>query len=215
MKNAKKPILILGAGGHAKVLIDALQQSGNTILGMTDPNALEGQNLMGMPILGDDNRILEYSPSNILLVNTLGSVRDTQARRKLFDLWKAKGYSFAQVIHPKAILAPDVLLAEGVQVLAGAIINTGTTVGQNTIINTGSIIEHDCVIGAHVHIAPGSRVAGQVHICDQTHVGIGSTIIQNLTVGEYCLIAAGAVVVTSCKAGAIMMGVPARQVVKT
>jgi sugar O-acyltransferase (sialic acid O-acetyltransferase NeuD family) len=210
-----KPVLILGAGGHAKVLIDALQQGGSTILGITDPDSrLWGKNLMDAPILGDDSKILEYSPHEVLLVNTLGSTRDTKARQKLFESWKAKNYTFAQVIHPKTILAPEVTLAEGVQVLAGAIINTGTSIAQNTIINTGAIVEHDCMIGAHVHIAPGSRVAGQVHIKDSTHVGIGSTIIQNLIIGEHCLIAAGAVVVTSCKAGSIMMGVPAKHLIK-
>jgi sugar O-acyltransferase (sialic acid O-acetyltransferase NeuD family) len=208
-------VLILGAGGHAKVLIDALQQSGRSMVGITDPySALWGTSLMGVPILGHDDKILEYSPQEILLVNTLGSVKDTSARRRLFETWKAKGYTFAQVIHPRAICAPDVVLAEGVQVLAGAIINTASRIGQNTIVNTGAIVEHDCVIGAHIHIAPGARIAGQVTIGDHTHVGIGSTIIQNLTIGENCLIAAGAVVVKSVKAGSVLMGVPAKHHVK-
>jgi sugar O-acyltransferase (sialic acid O-acetyltransferase NeuD family) len=205
----RKPVIILGAGGHAKVLIDALQQLKSPILGITDPRS-EIQMLMGIPVLGDDDKILDYSPQDVLLVNTLGSIKNTGARRKLYDTWKTKGYHFATVVHPKAILAPDVQLAEGVQVLAGAIINTGTQIGKNSIINTGSILEHDCNIGSHIHIAPGVRIAGQVHIGDNSHIGIGSTIIQNLTIGENCLIAAGAVVVTSCQDNLLMMGVPAK-----
>ena len=205
-----KPLLILGAGGHARVLLDALTQHGHRVLGITDPDPyLKGQTLIGVPVLGNDDMILKYFPQEVLLVNALGSVGSTRARASLYDTWKAKGYGFATVIHPKAILAPDVQLAEGVQVLAGAIINTGTVVGENTIINTASVIEHDCAIGKHVHIA-GARIAGQAHIGDYCHIGIGSTIIQNLSIGENCLIAAGAVVVTSCKAGSLMMGVPAR-----
>ncbi len=205
-----KPLLILGAGGHAKVLIDALGQYGHKVLGITDPDpGLWGKTLMDVPILGNDDKILDYSPKEVLLVNALGSVGSIKARASLYETWKAKGYSFATVIHPKAILAPDVELAEGVQVLAGAIINAGTVIGHNTIVNTASVIEHDGMIGKHVHIA-GARIAGQVHIADYCHIGIGSTIIQNLTIGENCLIAAGAVVVTSCKAASLMMGVPAR-----
>jgi UDP-perosamine 4-acetyltransferase len=205
-----KPVIVLGAGGHAKVLIDALQQLKSPILGITDPHLEVGQKVMDVPVLGNDDKILSYSPQEVFLVNTLGSIRDTKARRRLYDLWKARGYGFASLIHPKAILAPDVKLAEGVQVLAGAIVNTGTEVGENTILNTGSILEHDCSVGSHVHVGPGSRVAGQVRIGSGSHIGIGSTIIQNLTIGENCLIAAGAVVVTSCEDNRVMMGVPAR-----
>jgi sugar O-acyltransferase (sialic acid O-acetyltransferase NeuD family) len=164
---------------------------------------------MGISVLGNDDKILDYSPQDVLLVNGLGSVKNTAARRKLYDTWKAKGYGFATIIHPRAILAPDLKLAEGVQVLAGAIVNTGTQIGENSI-NTGSILEHDCTVGSHVHIAPGSRIAGNVTIGNGSHIGIGSTIIQNLTIGENCLIAAGAVVVTSCQDNLVMMGVPAK-----
>jgi UDP-perosamine 4-acetyltransferase len=206
-----KPVLVLGAGGHARVLIDVLSQSSSRILGITDPDSkLWGHNLMGVPILGNDDKIVDYSPQDVVLVNALGSVSTTKARAKLYDFFKAKGYGFETVIHPKAIIAPHVGLAEGVQVLAGAIINTGVSIGVNTIVNTGAVVEHDCLIGSHVHIATGSRLAGNVNVGNGTHIGIGSTIIQNLTLGENCLIAAGAVVVTSCKAGAVMMGVPAK-----
>lgn len=192
------------------MLIDALRQCGADILGITDPDSsLVGKTLMSLSILGADETILAYSPQKVLLVNALGSVKNTNTRARLYETWKAKGYTFAKVIHPSAVIAADVQLSEGVQVLAGAIINPGTTIGENTLINTASVIEHECRIGKHVHVA-GARVAGQVQIADYCHVGIGSTLIQNITLAEHCLIAAGAVVVTSCPAGAVMMGVPAR-----
>jgi sugar O-acyltransferase (sialic acid O-acetyltransferase NeuD family) len=211
MSNTSKPVIILGAGGHARVLIDALQQLGTDIMGITDPDkTLWGQSYMDIDILGADEKIFDIHPERILLVNALGSIKSTTARQKLFETWHGKGYSFASVVHPKAVVARSVTLAEGVQVLAGAIINPHTTIGVNSIVNTGAILEHDCVVGEHVHLAPGVRIAGNITIGNSTHVGIGSTIIQGLTIGHNCLIAAGAVVIHSVPDNAVVMGVPGK-----
>jgi sugar O-acyltransferase (sialic acid O-acetyltransferase NeuD family) len=212
MTEISKPVIILGAGGHASVLIDALQQTGTEIMGITDPDeTLWGQELMGIEILGDDTKILDIHPDRVELVNGLGSIKSTSARQNLFETWHNKGYSFASVIHPKAVLASSTKLAEGVQVLAGAIINPNTSIGANTIVNTGAILEHDCIIGNHVHIAPGVRMAGKVRVGDGAHIGIGCTILQNLSVGDGCVVGAGAVVLHSIQAGDIVVGVPARR----
>ncbi len=211
MIDTSKPVIILGAGGHASVLIDALQQLNAYILGITEPDeTLWGKELMGVDILGNDDKIFDIHPERIDLVNGLGSIRRTHARQKLFETWQLRGYSFASVIHPKAILAASARTAEGVQILAGAMINPHTIVGANTLINTGVILEHDCVVGNHVHIAPGVNIAGSVSIGSGTHVGIGSTIIQGVTIGDSCLIAAGAVVVKSVVSGSTVMGVPGK-----
>jgi sugar O-acyltransferase (sialic acid O-acetyltransferase NeuD family) len=211
MTETSKSFIILGAGGHASVLIDALQQLNTDIMGITDPDKTRwGQEFMGADILGDDDKILDIHPERIKLVNALGSIKSTSARQKLFETWHSRGYSFASVIHPKAILAPSATLAEGGQVLAGAIINPHTRVGENSIVNTGAVLEHDCIIGSHVHIAPGAKIAGNVTIGNGTHVGIGSTIIQGVTIGDNCLIAAGAVVIQSVPAGSVVRGVPGK-----
>jgi sugar O-acyltransferase (sialic acid O-acetyltransferase NeuD family) len=215
MIEPSKPVIILGAGGHASVLIDTLQQTGPEILGITDPDkTLWGREFMGVDVLGDDDKLLDFHPDRIYLVNALGSVRDTKARCKLFETWKNRGHSFASVIHPQAILAPSVKLGEGVQMLAGAIINPHTRIGVNVIINTGAIVEHDCTIGDHVHLAPGVNIAGNASIGSGTHVGIGSTILQGVSIGDNCLIAAGCVVIQSVPAGSTVMGVPGRIVRK-
>jgi sugar O-acyltransferase (sialic acid O-acetyltransferase NeuD family) len=167
---------------------------------------------MDVDILGPDEKIFNIHPERILLVNALGSTKSTKARQKLFETWRGNGYSFASVIHPSAVVASSVTLAEGVQILAGAILNPNTTIGANTIVNTGAILEHDCTVSDHVHLAPGVRVAGKVSIGRHTHVGIGSTIIQGLTIGESCLIAAGAVVIRSVPAHSVVMGVPGKRV---
>jgi UDP-perosamine 4-acetyltransferase len=208
---ALRPVIVLGAGGHASVLIDALQQTGREIMGITDPDeTLWNKDYLGIEVLGDDEKILDIHPDRIELVNGLGSVKTTSARQKLFETWHNKGYSFASVIHPKAIVAPGVKTVEGVQILAGAIINPNVLIGANSIVNTGAILEHDCIIGNHVHIAPGVRMAGGVRVGDGAHIGIGCTILQNLELGDGCVVGAGAVVLHSITTGETVVGVPAR-----
>jgi sugar O-acyltransferase (sialic acid O-acetyltransferase NeuD family) len=206
------PVIIMGAGGHAKVLIETLHLLGASILGITDPNeSLHGQNMMGVPIIGNDRKIWDFVDNKtIQLVNALGSTNDTKARQTLFNTWQKRFYNFPAIIHPRAILPRHIHLFQGVQILAGAIINPNVKIEKNTIVNTGAIVEHDCIIGEHVHLAPGVRVAGNVTIGNSSHVGIGSTIIQGLTIGSNCLIAAGAVVIRSVPDNSIVMGVPGK-----
>ena len=207
-------MLILGAGGHARVLIDALQTRGDAVLeGVFDPNPnLWGGRLMDVPVRGGDAAVFDYAPERVSLVNALGSTRDTGPRRELFERFKGRGYAFLSVIHPDARLARNVTLAEGVQVLAGVIINTHVTLGANTIVNTGAIIEHDCRLGAHVHVAPGVKMAGGVEVGQGVHIGIGATLVQNLTLGDGCVIGAGAVVLESVHAHTLVVGVPAKAI---
>jgi sugar O-acyltransferase (sialic acid O-acetyltransferase NeuD family) len=206
-----KPVIILGAGGHASVLIDALQQSGRDIMGITDPDeTLWNKDYMGVEVVGADDKILDIHPDRVELVNGLGSVKSTKARQKLFETWHNNGYSFASVIHPKAVLSSRVTMAEGVQILAGAIVNPNVLIGANSIVNTGAILEHDCVIGNHVHVAPGVRMAGGVRVGDGAHIGIGCTILQKVQLGDGCVVGAGAVVLHSIATGETVVGVPAR-----
>lgn len=205
-------VLVLGAGGHAKVLIDTLSSLETPIRGALEPNQdLWGKHILGVPIIAGDDYVFNYRPEDVLLVNGLGSVKTTAPRRQLFERWKAHGYRFASVIHPKAIVSNHADYAEGVQIMAGAIINAGVQIAENSVINTGAIIEHDCHLGAHVHISPGVHLAGSVHVGAGSHVGLGANILQNLNLGEACLIAAGAVVVHSVAGGKTVMGIPARE----
>ncbi len=206
-----KPHLILGAGGHARVLIDALQLTNTKILGALEPDAsLWGKSILGVPILGGDDKILSFSPDEVLLVNALGSVSSTKVRQKLFEIWSSRAYHFASVIHPTAVISRHVTLAQGVQVMANAVIQAGVTVAENTVINTAAVVEHDCELGAHVHIAPKACLAGGVTVGQGSHVGLGATVLQTLSLGDDCLIAAGAVVVNSVQRKGKVKGVPAK-----
>lgn len=209
----QKPIIIFGAGGHTKVLIDTLQCQSANILGVTDPDPeMHGKDVMGIPIIGDDNSILQYGVNDILLVNGLGIVNHSNRRMQIYDTFKERGYRFTRVIHPSAVISAGAYLAEGVNVMAGAIIQTLATIGVNTIINTMSSIDHECIIGNHCHVAPGVTISGGVKIADNVLIGAGATIIQGVKLGIHCVVAAGAVVIRDVPDGATVMGVPAKVV---
>ncbi|MFI8711546.1 acetyltransferase [Brevibacillus brevis] len=203
------PIIVLGGGGHAKVVIEILQLQGEEVIGFTDPQPKSM--ILGIPWIGNDQMVEKYSPSNVLLVNGLGSVGDNTRKREAFLFWKEKGFSFSKVIHPSAIVSPHAVLLEGVQVMAGAVIQPDTHIGSNSIINTRAVIEHDTIIGKHVHIAPGAVLSGSVTVEDDAHIGTGAIVIQGMTIGRSSLVGAGAVVVKHVPAGAKVSGVPARE----
>jgi sugar O-acyltransferase (sialic acid O-acetyltransferase NeuD family) len=206
-------ILILGGGGHAKVLLDCLlPDKKNSILGIleVDPQ-LVGKTVLGIPVIGCEEDILQnYSPSSVQLVNGVGSVCIAMQRKKIFDKFKKSGYSFVNVIHPTAYIGEDVFLGEGVQLMAGSIVQPGSRIGNNVIVNTQSTIDHDCAIGDDVHLAPGVICCGDVIIGNGTHVGCGAVLLQGVKIGEQCLIAAGAVVVHDINIKSKVAGIPAR-----
>jgi sugar O-acyltransferase (sialic acid O-acetyltransferase NeuD family) len=206
-----KPIIIIGAGGHAKVLIDALKLLGAPILGISaqDSAAVKSE-VLGVAVICQNGELKQYPPEGIILVNGLGGVKDTSLRREVFKRLKMLGFAFSQVIHPSAIISADAVLGEGVQVMAGAIIQAGVRIAENALINTKTSVDHDCQIGNHVHLAPGVTVCGNVKIEDSVHVGSGATIIQGIILGPHCLIGAGTLVHKNVPAGATVVGVPGR-----
>ncbi|HYA86306.1 MAG TPA: acetyltransferase [Nitrospirota bacterium] len=207
------PVIVLGAGGHAKVLIDTLLESSAIIAGVTDPDPnLIGTRLLGVPVLGGDEVVSKFPQSEICLVNGLGSVGLPIRRRELFQRFKKSGYIFAKVVHPSAIIASDAELGEGTQVMAGAIIQPGSRIGCNVIVNTKTSVDHDCVIGDHVHLAPGVTLSGGVRMRNSVHVGSGVTVIQGIEIGNNSLIGAGSVVINNVPDSAEVSGVPARNI---
>lgn len=189
-------IYVLGAGGHAKVLIDALKLCGIQIAGVAEP--------------GDDEALLDKRTDSILLVNGVGGVGDTVPRRRVYEKFKQRGFRFATVRHPAAIVADDVELGEGVQIMAGAVVQPGARIGDNTIVNTRAVVDHDCDIGNHCHIAPGATLSGMVTLGEGAHIGAGATVIQSVKIGAGAVIGAGAAVVRDVPAGVRAVGVPAK-----
>jgi sugar O-acyltransferase (sialic acid O-acetyltransferase NeuD family) len=207
------PILIIGGGGHSKVLIEALQLRSVKILGILDADpAKTGMNVSGIRILGDDSALSAYSPDTVLLVNGIGSIHVPKQRMTVFEKFKAKGFTFATVIHPSAVVASDVILQEGVQIMAGAVIQPGSAIGSNTIVNTNVTVDHDCIIGSHVHLSPGVTLSGGVRIGTTVHLGTGATVIQGVKIGASSFVGAGAVIVTDIPNGSQVKGNSARHI---
>lgn len=203
------PIVILGSGGHAKVLAETLHLLGRPMLGTVGPDASNA--VQGLPYLGTDDELFSRSVTTVELVCGLGSVRRPSLRATVMQRFLESGFSFVSVIHPSATIAASARLEIGVQVMAGAIVSSGASLEQGVLVNTGAIVDHDCVVGEYSHIATGARLAGGVRIGACCHVGAGATIIQDLTVGPNSVVGAGAVVIRDVPDSESVVGVPARQ----
>lgn len=189
-----------------------LRVLGHEVIGFTDPDqALWGQVVDGIPVIGGDHEILKKDCSEIFLAIGLGGTGDNKPRKRLFEEFFFKGYSFPVLIHPSSFVSGNVVLGSGSLVMAGALLQTGCRVGKNVIINTGALADHDCVIGDHAHLAPGTVLSGNVFVACMAHIGTGAVIIQNIRVGEGALVAAGSVAIRDVKEGSRVSGVPAKE----
>lgn len=212
MKTKRDEIVLLGGGGHAKVLIDLINTSGQfEISGILDTQLEIGTKVLNVPVLGDDDLLPGlYSKGIKNVCIAIGSVKDTTGRRILFEKVKKIGFLVPYLLHPQAIIvSKNVHFSEGVQIMAGVAIQTDSLFKENTIINTGAIIEHNCSIGSHVHICPGAIISGGCTVGDGTFIGAGATIIHEIDIGRCVTVAAGAVVVKDVPDRSMVKGVPA------
>ena len=203
----------LGAGGHAKVVIEILRSHKSyELIGLLDPKPeLHGKSVLGVPVLGDDDLLPVLKREGIChFFVGLGSVGDTRPRQRLFELALQYGMKPVDAVHPQAIISPSAELGEGVTIMAGAVINACARLGVNVIVNTGAIVEHDCVIGDHVHIATGARLASTVQVGNGVHIGAGATVLQCVRIGENVLVGVGAVVIRDVPPRVTVVGCPAR-----
>jgi sugar O-acyltransferase (sialic acid O-acetyltransferase NeuD family) len=205
---AALPLLIVGAGGHARVIADLVEkQARYRIVGLLDEHpGLVGSTILGYPVLGG-REVLERADRPAHAFVAIGAPR---ARAAWQDELEARGFQIAVLVHPAAVVGREVLLSPGCVLMAGAIVNSGTRLGRGVIVNTGASVDHDCDIDAFVHIAPGARLAGGVQAGARTHIGIGACVLQNLSLGADVVVGGGAAVVRSVAAGLTVAGVPAR-----
>jgi UDP-perosamine 4-acetyltransferase len=186
---------MLGAGGHARVLQELLAEKGYTLHGYVAP--AEDSSFEAKWLGGDDTFSTE-DPDKYLLLNGVGSIGSTKVRAKVFANYKKLGFNFLAIESNDSIVAPSAVVLEGVQVLRGA------------IINTGAIVEHDNLIGQNCHVSVGAKLSGDVRVGSGSHIGVGATIIQGVTIGQNCIIGAGAVVLADVPDNHTAVGVPAK-----
>jgi len=212
MNKLLNSIILLGGGGHAKVLIDLVnERSDYQITGILDPVLKVGLRIKGFTVLGTDAELPKLRDQGIPNVAiAVGSVKCNLLRKKLFDQSQKLGFKIPALVHPRSIVSADVKISDGVQIMAGAIIQTDTTLGEGTVINTGVQVDHDCRIGSQVFLSPGVVLSGGVIVGNNAFVGAGAVVIQGVRIGDNAVIAAGAVVIQDVEDGALVKGVPAR-----
>jgi sugar O-acyltransferase (sialic acid O-acetyltransferase NeuD family) len=211
-----QPVIIVGAGGHAAVVADALLAAGRQVLGFTDVDGTRhGATLCGLPVLGDDGVLDGYSHRGLELANGLGGVGGTttaEQRRRVQEQLSARGWRFVTVRHPRAVVSPFASIGEAAQLLAASVLQPGARIGPGCIVNTAAVIEHGVVLGAWVHVAPCALLCGDVAVGARSFVGAGAVVRQGVRLGEDTVVGAGAVVVKDFAGRALLAGIPARRV---
>jgi sugar O-acyltransferase (sialic acid O-acetyltransferase NeuD family) len=199
------PFIIVGAGGHASVVVGMLRAMNAAIRGLTDRDeALAGSLVMRAPILGDDNALEAFDPDSICLANGLGvspKMRGlaqpdpgTGPRRRIFEKLAAAGFAFPPLVHPSCVVADAAEIGRGAQIMAGAILQPRAVLRENSVVNSAASVDHDCWVGAHAFIAPGAVLCGGVHVGAGAMVGAGVVILPGVSIGENAVIGAGAVI---------------------
>lgn len=208
MSIAASPLVLLGAGGHARVLAALARAAGHTLLGVCDPKlAAEGiSRWADLDVLGDDSVLDWLPPDRVALVLGIGQLAKDNLRQRLYASWRARGYDFPALVHPSAWIAPGVVLDDGVQVMAGVVIQPGCAIGENSIVNTRAGVDHDCRIGRDVHVAPGATLCGTVTVEDGAFIGAGATVIQGLRIGARAVVGAGVTLVRDLKPSTTIFG---------
>jgi sugar O-acyltransferase (sialic acid O-acetyltransferase NeuD family) len=206
-------VVIVGAGGHARSVIEALRSRacGLEIVACTDPNRdLVGQLVDGVPVVGDDEHLPQLLAEGVTgACLGVGGVGDNGPRARVFGRLRELGFELPQVVHATAIVAASARLGAGTQVLAGAIVGAAATVGEDVIVNSAAVVEHDCRIADHAHLATASALGGGTIVGEGAHVGIGACVLQGISIGERALIGAGAVVIRPVGADMLAVGCPA------
>jgi acetyltransferase EpsM len=203
--NSQPKLIIYGAGGHGKVVIDIARRAAMPVGLLLDDKVTEAE-FAGVKVA--DPQAMHWDalgPFSFLV-----AIGDNTCRERIFDQLCSRGGVPRTLIHPFSALSPDAQLGRGVCVCAGAVINPGANVGDNCIINTSASIDHDCIVEKHSHLCPGVRLAGNVIVGARTMIGVGASVLPGVRIGEGCRVGAGAVVHRDLPAHVVAVGVPAR-----
>ena len=196
-------LIIIGAGGHGKVIADSALKNGYTEICFVDDNVTDY--CMGFPVIG---KCADLEKLNDGKTDFIIGIGNNAVRKQIAEKYNV---NWVTVIHPSAQIAINVSVGRGTVIMAGAVINACAFIDEHCIINTGAVIEHDDVIDEYVHISPNVTLGGTVHIGRNSHIGIGATVINNIDICDDCMVGAGAVVVKNIAEKGIYIGIPAKK----
>lgn len=203
-------VMVVGAGGHAKVVIDVLRAAGHEVVALFDDDpGRRGQVFRGVPVVGGSADVVAHAATQGLR-HFLVAIGHNTARLAIGRRLEAAGLVGLAAAHPAAVLSPGVVLGPGTVVMAGACINADTRIGAHAIVNTGARVDHDCMLGDGVHLAPGVVLCGNVSVGELAFVGAGATVIPGMNVGARASVGAAAAVVRPVADDSKVRGVPAR-----
>ncbi len=208
-----KKLILWGAGGHGKVILDAAKAMDvfDKITFVDD--AQDGSPGRFLWSGGSEFRSVFPAP-RMRIPGSVVSIGDNRVRAACFEKALSHGLSPATIVHPSALIANSAHLGEGTVVMPAVVVNAGAEIGRNCILNTAAIIEHDCRIGEHVHISPGVLLAGGVTVESLAHVGIGAIAIPGSQIGAGSIVGAGAVVIYPVPPGVTVVGIPAKPIAR-
>ncbi|MEE3392712.1 MAG: acetyltransferase [Lachnospiraceae bacterium] len=216
MLTGSRKILLIGGGGHCRSVADALIRSDQyDAIGIVDKHADDSEKMFGkIPVVGvdDDLPILKKDGWNFAFV-TVGSVGNTDLRRKLFSGIASLGFRIPNIADPSAVVSENSTFGKGIFIGKNTIVNAGSVIGDAAILNTSSVIEHDCQIGAFVHVSPGAVLCGGVRVGDDAHIGARAVVKQYLTIGDKSIVGMGSVVIRDIGSDVTVVGCPAKPVV--
>ena len=210
----KKKIIGYGAGGHAGVLIDTLQDNKEfKIIGLIDN--IKKKKAHGFRILGNDNElgnIIKKGIKNVFF--GIAGIKNVKRNIKLYNKLESLGFNIVNIIHKSSIISKTTKMGKSIKIFPGVKVNSNVKIGKNVLLNTGCIIEHDCAIGDHAQIGPGAYLGGGVKIKKGSFIGLGARINQQLIIEENSIVGSGSVVTKNVKKNSIVAGVPARNIKK-
>jgi UDP-perosamine 4-acetyltransferase len=201
-------LVVIGGGGHAKVVLDVLSlTAGIEVVGIVDP-ALGGRTVLGFPGLGGDEILPSLFAEGV--AQAFVAIGDNRLRQSIAHRLCQIGFALPAIRHPSAVVSPSADIGAGVAIMAGALVGPEAAIGDLAIVNTGAIVEHDVRLGLAAHIAPGCSLAGVVRVGDRSLIGVGSAVRPEIVIGDDVIVGAGSAVVADIPSGAIVAGVPAR-----
>ena len=206
----ERKILVYGASGHGKVVVDILLELGVPgLLGFVDDGRdRHGRAVVGFPVLGDGEWLrAEAARASIAVALGIG---DNRVRQRVAERCVALGAALVTAIHPRAVVSRFASIGDGAVVMAGAVVNPGAAVGRGVIVNTGAVIEHDVTLGDFSHVSPGAALGGAASVGALSHVGLGASVLPGVAIGARVVVGAGATVTRDLEDAVVAVGVPAR-----